>query len=244
MADAAPAVCLTGVARRFGQRWVLRGIDLRIDAGDIVALTGRNGSGKTTLLRIIATLLRPTRGRVTVFGADTTREPDDIRAVVGLLGHESALYDDLSAAENLVFSLRMAGLSPDMPAIGAALDQVGLAGVPDERVRGFSAGMRRRLGLARLLLRPPRLLLLDEPYASFDQDGIDLVNAFAVSTAAAGGVVLLSTPDMARAVEVVTRRVHVADGRTTELEAGDVSAGEITIGKASAAAVKTVSGAP
>lgn len=235
-----PDVSLTGVARRFGQRWVLRGIDLRIDAGDIVALTGRNGSGKTTLLRIIATLLRPTRGRVTVFGADTTREPDAVRAVVGLLGHESALYDDLSATENLVFSLRMAGLSADLSAIGVALDQVGLAAVHDERVRGFSAGMRRRLGLARLLLRPPRLLLLDEPYASFDQDGIDLVNEFAVSTAAAGGVVLLSTHDMTRAVEVVTRRVHVADGRTTEVTPRELTGGQAA---PATAAAKTVPGA-
>jgi heme exporter protein A len=217
---AAAAVRLTGVARRFGQRWVLRGVDLTVEPGEVLVMTGRNGSGKTTLLRIVGTLLRPTRGTATVFGHDTVRSPEGIRELVGLLGHNNALYDDLTAAENLAFSLRMAGRSADGAAIAATLEQVGLSHVRRERVRGFSAGMRRRLGLARLLLRPPRLLLLDEPYASFDQDGIEVVNDFAAATARRGGVVLLTTHDLARAVDVMSRRVHIADGRLTEVLAG------------------------
>jgi heme exporter protein A len=215
-----PAIRLDGVARRFGQRWILRGIDLAAQAGDVMAMTGRNGCGKTTLLRVVATLLRPTRGTAAVFGRDTVREADAIRADVGMLGHNSALYDDLTAAENLVFSLRMAGRPVDALAVDEALDQVGLGAVRRERVRGFSAGMQRRLGLARLLLRPPRLLLLDEPYASFDQDGIDVVNDFAAGVARGGGVVLLTTHDMTRAMPIVTRRVHMADGRITEVHEG------------------------
>jgi heme exporter protein A len=218
-----PAIRLDAIARRFGQRWVLRGIDLVVDPGEVLVLTGRNGSGKTTLLRIIGTMLRPTRGTATVFGHDTVRSPEGIRASVGLLGHNNALYDDLTAAENLIFSLRMAGRRADADAIAGALEQVGLTHVRRERVRGFSAGMRRRLGLARLLLRPPRLLLLDEPYASFDQDGIDVVNEFAQHTARQGGVVLLSTHDLTRATEVMTRRVHIADGRLTEVHDGGVA---------------------
>jgi heme exporter protein A len=100
------------------------------------------------------------------------------------------------------------------------LEHVGLIHERQERVRGFSAGMRRRLGLARLTLRPPKLLLLDEPYAAFDQDGIDLVNEFALQTARTGGIVLLTTHDVMRAAEVMTRRVHVADGRLTEVHDG------------------------
>jgi heme exporter protein A len=217
MAETAAAIRLQGVARRFGQRWILRGIDLTVEPGEVLVMTGRNGSGKTTLLRIIGTLLRPTRGSAAVFGHDTIRSPEPIRELVGLLGHNNALYDDLTAAENLVFSLRMAGRRADRASVAGALEQVGLTSFRNERVRGFSAGMRRRLGLARLLLRPPRLLLLDEPYASFDQDGIDVVNAFALQTARAGGVVLLTTHDMTRAAEVMSRRVHITEGRLTEV---------------------------
>jgi len=216
-APAVAAIRLQGVARRFGLRWVLRGVDLVVEPGAVVVMTGRNGSGKTTLLRIVATLLRPTRGTATVFGRDSVHEADGIRAHVGMLGHSSGLYDDLTAAENLVFAQRMCGQRATVADVEPWLEQVGLAQVRHERVRGFSAGMRRRLGLARLLIRPPQLLLLDEPYASFDTDGIDIVNEFAALTAQRGGVVLLTTHDMTRAVDIMTRRVHVADGRLTEV---------------------------
>lgn len=217
-----PAIGLNGVARRFGQRWILRGIDLTVQPGEVLALTGRNGSGKTTLLRIVATLLRPTRGTATVLGRDVVADGAAIRGSIGLLGHNSGVYGDLTAAENLIFSMRMAGRPAGRAAVAGALEQTGLTEVAGERTRGFSAGMRRRLALARLLLRPPQVLLLDEPYASFDEDGIGIVNDFAARTAQAGGVVLLATHDLTRAVEVMTSRVHITDGL---LAAGETGAG-------------------
>jgi heme exporter protein A len=207
----------TGLARRFARRWVLRGIDLQVEPGEVVALTGRNGSGKTTLLRLVASLLRPTRGEIRVFGHHTVQDGPAVRPLIGLLAHNAGLYDDLTAVENLKFAQRMAGLPARAAELSETLDRVGLSHVEFERVRGFSAGMRRRLGLARLLLRPPRLLLLDEPYASFDEDGIQVVNEFAVKLATEGAAVLLSTHDLTRAQQVIHRRVHIQDGLLAEL---------------------------
>jgi heme exporter protein A len=206
------ALELDGVARRFSNRWVLRGIDLRVEAGCVLGIRGPNGSGKTTLLRIAATLLSPTRGTARVFGHDVVHDRAACRTLVGFLGHQAGLYEELTAAENLAFAQRMRGGRADAAAAGAALERVGLAGDADRRVRGFSAGMRRRLGLARLMLHPPRLLLLDEPYASFDADGIGVVNTFASSVAAGGGAVVVATHDVLHG-HIITREVHVENGR-------------------------------
>lgn len=208
-----PAADLQGIARRFGRRWVLRGVSLRVEPGETVALMGRNGSGKTTLLRIVSTALSPTRGTGRVFGHDLRRAGDRVRELVGVLGHAAGLYEDLTGVENLKFALRMCGRRPDRAAIEGALAEVGLADAGNERVRTFSAGMRRRLALARLVLRPPRLLLLDEPYAAFDVDGIRRVNDFVRQVTAAGGAAIVSTHDLERALPVADRVVHIVDGQ-------------------------------
>src|SRR5262245_31002269 len=213
VSTAGHAVELHGIARRFGRRWVLRGAELTVEQGVAVAVMGRNGSGKTTLLRVIATLLRPTRGQGRLFGLDLVSEAAEVREFVGLLGHHSGLYEDLTALENLRFSQRMAGLPYDALQVALALDRVGLAQESNERVRGFSAGMRRRLAFARILLRPPRLLLLDEPYAAFDAAGVALVNEFARETARTGGAVIVVTHDLARARPAVDRVLHIEAGR-------------------------------
>jgi heme exporter protein A len=215
-ATGAPALELDGIVRRFGRRWVLRGVSLRVEPGQVVALTGRNGSGKTTLLRVLTTGLRPTRGSGRVFGHELVADAAAVRERVGILAHSAGLYEDLTAGENLEFAQRMGGEKADAARIGAALEQVGLGGERRERVRGFSAGMRRRLALARLLLRPPSLLLLDEPYASFDADGLRLVNGFAAEVAAAGGAVVIATHELARGRGLVDRTVRITDGVLSE----------------------------
>ncbi len=167
------AIEAQGVARRFGARWVLRGVSIELGPGEIVGLLGANGSGKTTLLRIFGTLLKPTAGTARIYGHDVTRETDAVRSELGFLAHTPGLYDDLTARENLRFGAVMLGL-PDGNNLDAALERVGLGHVINERVRGFSAGMQRRLSMARLLLRHARVLLLDEPYANLDTAGIAL----------------------------------------------------------------------
>lgn len=141
-----------------------------------------------------------------------------------MLAHEAAVYGSLTAAENLAFAVRMGGEVADPDRIEAALVEVGLAHTRDQRTRGFSAGMKRRLALARLLLRPPALLLLDEPYASFDADGIDRVNLFAQEVADRGGAVLVATHDLTRGRSVLQRTIEVRDGRI----AGDLVAAGVS----------------
>lgn len=212
-------MALEAVARRYGRHWALRGISLEVEPGEIVGLIGRNGSGKTTLLRVMATLVRPTRGEGRIWGHDLRRGRQEIREVVGLLGHTTGLYEDLTAAENLVFASRMRGLRLDRAEVAAALDGVGLAREHDRRVRTFSSGMRRRLALGRLLLAPPRLLLLDEPYASFDPEGIAQLERFVRGVAEEGGAAVVATHDLPRAGRLVTRFVRLEAGRVADPDA-------------------------
>lgn len=208
----ADGIIADGIAKRFGHRWALRGAGLRADPGEVLALMGANGSGKTTLLRIMASTLRPTRGRATIFGHDLVGEAAAVREVVGVLYHVAGVYGDLTARENLEFSRRMWGGEPAVP-VEAALERVGLAHASDERAAGFSSGMTRRLALARLVMRPSRLLLLDEPYTSFDEQGVRLVNEVVRETAGRGGVVLIATHDPERATGVVDRVLRLDRGR-------------------------------
>lgn len=179
-------------------------------------LLGHNGSGKTTLLRILSTAIRPNRGAGSVFGHDLASDPNRVRPLIAYLGHEPGLYGDLSARENLRFAERMRrpgdASAVRESRIEAMLERVGLAGHADERTRGFSAGMKRRLALARVVLGEPRLLLLDEPYASFDAPGIALVNEIVGATRAAGGCVVVATHDPERASEVATRALRMQSG--------------------------------
>jgi heme exporter protein A len=175
--DQVPAAVATHeLARLFGGNPALVGVSLSVEPGRCVLLTGPNGAGKTTLLRILATAIRPSFGSAAVDGLDVGTHPDLVRARVAYLSHATGLYDDLTAGENLVFAATMLGLGAfGGQRVGEALEQVGLADVASSRVRGFSAGMRRRLALGRVLLARPSLVLLDEPLAALDPSGMALV---------------------------------------------------------------------
>lgn len=212
---ATSAISLVGITRRFGHKWALRGIELEVGFGDLVVIQGHNGGGKSTLLRIIATAVSPTGGTGRVLGHDLRREAREVRSGCALLGTTNGLYDDLSARENLLFAARMLGIAQPAERVPAALDRVGLGNDADERVRGFSSGMQRRLALARLLLQRPRLLLLDEPFNTLDVDGAALVQSLIADTRNRGGAVLVVLHDLARLGAVPSASYTMTSGRLT-----------------------------
>ncbi len=205
------AIDAQGVARRFGARWVLRGISLQVRPGETVGLLGANGSGKSTLLRILATLLRASAGRATISGHDVSTDADAVRGTIGFLAHSPGLYDDLTARENLAFAVAMLGIKPIT--IDATLERVGLSAVANERVRGFSAGMQRRLALGRMMLAKPRVLLLDEPFSNLDVAGISLMSSVIGESVRDGGAALAVLHELAPAAGLINRTVTIADGR-------------------------------
>ncbi len=207
------AVETTGLGKRFGRTWALRGIDLEIPAGEAVALLGPNGSGKSTLLRILATAARPTLGDVRVFGFPTRSDGDAIRRRVGLLSDRPPLYDELTALENLRFAGAMYALTVSDEALRAALARVGLAQAAEARVRTFSQGMTQRLSLARAMLQGPDLVLLDEPYNALDAAGLRLVDEFLAGLKAAGRTVILATHHIAKGLAWCDRVIALGAGR-------------------------------
>ena len=207
---------------------VLDGVDLSVGPGEALALLGANGAGKTTLLKILATLVRPTRGRATVAGADCVRDPESVRRAIGVLAHGAYVYDDLTALENLSFWSEFSGCRTGAETLHAALADVDLAAFADERVRSFSAGMRRRLGLARLMLGAPRVLLLDEPFAGLDARARKWLEERLAAFKERGGAVLMTTHSFARDLETVDRIAILAAGRIAlDVPRGRVHAEEL-----------------
>jgi heme exporter protein A len=170
------AVHTRELRRDYGERVALRGINLALGLGLTLAVLGPNGAGKTTLLRVLATLLRPSAGTVSVLGAELPRHAWRARGRIGYVGHEPLLYRDLSVAENLRFHARLHGLGPaGISRAAELLERAGLASRVDERAANLSAGMAQRVAICRALLHEPELLLLDEPFAHLDPAGAALV---------------------------------------------------------------------
>ncbi len=205
------AIEAQGLGKRFGIRWVLRGVTLDVARGEAAGLLGPNGSGKSTILRILGTLLRPNAGSATVNGLDIVGDASEVRGQIGYLAHTPGLYEDLTARENLVFAADMLGLSHGLA--DSSLERVGLAKVANNRVRGFSAGMQRRLALARLIMRNPKVLLLDEPYSNLDDEGVDLMNSVIREIIGSGGAALLALHELAPAKGMIDRTLKLIDGR-------------------------------
>ena len=207
-----PLIRVTGLRKTFGNHRVLDGLDLDVRAGEAVAVLGANGAGKTTLLKVLATLVRPTRGRVIVAGRDSTKEPELVRREIGLIAHSPYVYEDLTAAENLTFWATLAGLNASAAERAGALATVELERAADARVRTFSAGMKRRLSLARFVLARPRVLLLDEPFTGLDQRGKKWLEEHLASFKSGGGAIVMTTHSFGRELAIADRIAILAGG--------------------------------
>ena len=189
-----------GLGKRFGEKRVLRGVDLELPAGGFAVVTGPNGSGKTTLLRICVGLALPSEGELVV-GVQ--------RAQVGYLAHDPLVYRELSAFENLELYGRLYRVPERRERIGMLLERFGLWDVRADRVSSYSRGMTQRLALCRALLHDPALLVLDEPYAALDAQGAELLDA-QFAELHGERTILVSTHDPARIEPLATVRVALA----------------------------------
>jgi heme ABC exporter ATP-binding subunit CcmA len=214
--------------KTYGSNIVIDGVSFTLGGGQCLALLGPNGAGKTTLLRILATLLRPTAGALHVGGVDALREPERVRPLLGMVAHGSYVYEDLTALENLRFWEIMRGGDAAPARLMAALAQVELDGVADERVRTFSAGMKRRLALARVVLGQARVLLLDEPFTGLDRRGRKWVSEFLQAFKAAGGAAVVATHSFGGGLGVADRVGILMGGRLlVDRPAADLSSAEL-----------------
>ena len=167
------ALEVEGLARHYGEREALRDVSLSLAEGQTLVVFGPNGAGKTTLLRVLATLLRPHAGRVSVLGSSLPDEAWAVRGRVGLLGHEPLLYRELTAQENLRFHARLHRVGEER--VAQLLDAVAMGGRAREPLRTLSRGMVQRVAVARAVLHEPELLLLDEPHSNLDPAAVELV---------------------------------------------------------------------
>jgi heme exporter protein A len=201
------------LSKHFGRTVALQDINLAVNEGDTVALLGPNGAGKTTLMRVCATLFRPSHGSIHIFGRDARREGGNIRRRIGFLSHQTFLYPDLTAMENLVFYARLFRLDQPARRASSLLERMNLSGWAHTPVRALSRGAQQRCALARALLHEPDLLLLDEPFTGLDLAGVAILREILKGTTDSGATLLMSTHDLPRAFELCRSAVVLQRGR-------------------------------
>jgi len=215
---------ISGLVKQYGFNPVLRGVNLHVLPGAFVTLVGPNGAGKSTLMRIVATLLKPTAGEVKIGGWTMHQFSSKVRQHIGLVSHQTMLYGDLTAAENLLFFAKLYQLDNGDDRVAVALKRVGLAARQRDAVRTFSRGMMQRLTIARATLHEPDVLLLDEPYTGLDQDASALLDSLLQRESQNGRTILMITHDLLHGLNLCDRIAILSRGKIVqEISSREVS---------------------
>ena len=204
------AISIQGATKSYGAVPVLHNLDLEVGWGERLVLFGVNGSGKTTLVKLLATLARPNSGRIEIAGLDVRRHGAQARRSMGVVTHQTLLYDDLTAYENLRFYGRMFRVADLEQRISRVADLTGIEHRLKARTRTLSHGMQKRLSLARALLHSPPILIMDEPETGLDQEALEVLEGVVQNTAKA---VLMTTHNLDRGLSLASRVAILAKGR-------------------------------
>jgi heme exporter protein A len=201
------------VSRHFGRRRAVSRVTFHAPRGSIVGLLGPNGAGKSTILSMLATLLRPSDGRILYGQFDSVVHGATLRGSIGVLGHDLFLYPELTARENLEFFAGLYALQQPAASADAALERAGLSHRASDPVSSFSRGMRQRVALERALIHDPRLLLLDEPFTGLDEASAARLLARLRALREQGTIVVLATHDLDLAEGLFDHAIFLRDGR-------------------------------
>ena len=221
------AIAAEGLEKSYRDWPVLWDLDLTVPWGESLALFGANGAGKTTLLRILSTSIRPDAGTVRVAGRDLRGQTGEARRRIGVVGHRSFLYEDMTPRENLTYYARLYGVTDREAQIEAALERVGLGNRAGHRVRALSNGMQKRAAIARAILHQPDVLLLDEPEAGLDRDSRRMLGKLLAEWTSAGRSAAFTTHDIDLGLDWGHRAAVLSQGRLTFPSSGAASVQQV-----------------
>jgi len=204
---------LRDLSKKYGGKFALKGLNLKVPSGQLCILLGPNGAGKSTLLRILCTLTRPSGGDALISNHSVIEEPTDARRSIGAVLHEMLLYEDLTAAENLRFYSRLYGVPSEEKRIDDMLARLNLLHRKNDRVGDFSRGMKQRMSIARALISSPKVLLLDEPFTGLDVKSKDQVSSMLTEAVTGGATILMTAHDPDMAHDLGHRLLVLVDGK-------------------------------
>jgi len=206
-------IAVTGLTKTFGNLYALRNLSFSLNKGEFLTIFGPNGAGKTTLIRILSTITKASSGEIKISDLSFEDDSEEIRRQIGVIAHQTFLYENLTAEENLRFYGKLYDVVNLTQKIEAILSQVGLELRKKDFVRTFSRGMQQRLAIARAMLHEPSILLLDEPYTGLDQHASGMLTNWLNRLRSSEQTILMVTHDLEQGMELADRIAILVNGQ-------------------------------